>query len=155
MGLQSEHSYNTGSRSKTTSKMKLFFLAIFLIAGALAEPVAESKPEGKSDADAWYYYNLHGYWPTWYTGYHYLGKRSADAKAEPEGKSEADAEAWYALYGYWPAWYTGYYGHYLGKRSADAKPEGKFDADAWLYYTTYGYWPVWYTGYHGYYGHYL
>merc|ERR1711993_12019 len=131
--------------------MKLFLLAIVLLAGAFAEPVAESKPEGKSAADALLYYNTYGYWPVWYTGYtHWIGKRSADAK--PEGKSDADAYLYFTTYGYWPSWYTGY--HLIGKRSAeaDAKPEGKSDADAWLYYTTYGYWPAWYHG--AYYGAY-
>merc|ERR1711970_1530304 len=52
---------------------------LVLLAGALAEP--EAKPEGKSDADALVYYNLHGYWPVWYSGYHLIGKRSAEADA--------------------------------------------------------------------------
>merc|ERR1711973_846946 len=125
---------------QTNSKMKLFLLGLVLLAGALAEP--EAKPEGKSDADALVYYNLHGYWPVWYSGYHLIGKRSADAK--PEGKSDADAWVYYNTYGYWPTWYSGY--HLIGKRSADAKPEGKSDADAWVYYNTYGYWPTWYSG---------
>merc|ERR1712080_605987 len=73
---------------------------------AVAEPEADAKPEGKSDADAWIYYTTYGYWPAWYTGYHgdggyhYLGKRSADAK--PEGKSDADAWLYYTTYGYCP-----------------------------------------------------
>ena len=90
---------------------------------ALANPDAEAAPEGKSDADAWYYYRSYGYWPSWYHGGYYRGyyygkkKRSADAepvpKPNPEGRSEADAKAWYAYYGYYPTWYTtGYYGYY-------------------------------------------
>jgi hypothetical protein len=82
----------------------------------LANPDAAPKPEGKSDADAWYYYRTYGYWPTWYHGgyygypYYYGRKRrSADSepapKPNPEGRSEADAKAWYAYYGYYPTWY--------------------------------------------------
>ena len=98
-----------------------------MLAGTLAKPAAESKPEGKSDADALVYFNLHGYWPVWYFGYHLIGKRSAEDDAKEERKSDADAWLYYLTYGYWPVWYTGCY--WPGKRSADAKPEGKYDAD--------------------------
>merc|ERR1712014_225122 len=74
---------------------------------------ADSKPEGKSDADAWLYYNTYGVWPAWYTGYAGYGgyglglwgrkKRDADADAD------ADAKAYYLLHGSWPSWYHGYY----------------------------------------------
>ena len=84
-------------------------LGIALLAGALAKPATESKPEDKSDADALVYYNLHGYWPVWYFGYHLIGKRSAEDEAKPERKSDADAWLYYTTYGYWPAWYIGYY----------------------------------------------
>merc|ERR1711992_99811 len=103
-----------------------------------------------------YGYGLHaplayGYgYPSVYSGYHYYGKRSADA----EPKAEADpyvlysglgyaGHYGYAGYGYgYPTVYSGY-GHYYGKRSADAEPK----ADA--YYGYYGYARP-YGGYYGY-----
>merc|ERR1712039_1138414 len=104
------------------------------------------EPEAK--ADPWYTtygYGLHaplayGYgYPSVYSGYHYYGKRSADA----EPKAEADPYVVYSGLGY--AGHYGYagYGHYYGKRSADAEPK----ADA--YYGYYGYARP-YGGYYGY-----
>merc|ERR1712115_631061 len=98
-------------------------------------------------------------------GYHYYGKRSADA--EPEAK----ADPWYTTYGYglhaplaygygYPSVYSGY--HYYGKRSADAEP--KAEADPYVLYSGLGYaghygyagygygYPTVYSGYGHYYG---
>merc|ERR1712007_367144 len=78
-----------------------------------------------------------------YAGYHYLGKRSAEA--EPKADAEADPALLYSTYGYgYPSVYSGlhhpyaygaYYRpyagyHYLGKRSAEAEPEANADAEA-------------------------
>merc|ERR1719513_278235 len=66
-----------------------------------------------------------------YGGYHYYGKRSADA----EPTADAKAEPWYyGGYG-WP-YYGGYgygLGHYYGKRSADAEPTADAKAEPWYY----------------------
>merc|ERR1712018_519998 len=127
--------------------MKLCLLAIALVAGVIAEP--ESKP--------WIYggyYGLGGYGLGYglgyggYGGYHYLGKRSADA--EPESNAESDP----LVVGYYPLGngyaLGGYYGlggiHYIGKRPADAEAEP--ESKPWIYgYGGYG------LG--GYYGGYL
>ena len=95
-------------------------MALFLVASTIAEP--DSRPEGKSEADAeaLIYYNTYGTWPVGYSGYYYT-------------------------HGY-P--YTYGYGHYLGKRSADSEPISKADSDAYLYYTHHGYFPTGYTGYY-------
>merc|ERR1712117_480021 len=93
-----------------------------------------------------YGYGLHaplayGYgYPSVYSGYHYYGKRSADA----EPKAEADPYVLYSGLGY-AGYASPYYGgvHYYGKRSADAEPK----ADA--YYGYYGYARP-YGGYYGY-----
>ena len=60
---------------------------------------AEPEPHG--------FYGYYGY-PY---GYHYLGKRSADAEPEaaPEAAPEAEAKPWYGYYGY-----GGYYGYPYG-----------------------------------------
>ena len=63
-------------------------IGIVLLAAALAKHLAYSKPEGKSDGADFIYYKLHGYWPSWYTGYHLIGKRSAEP--EPESKYNND-----------------------------------------------------------------
>merc|ERR1712218_531719 len=116
--------------------MKFFLLALAL-AAVNAEP--ESKP---------YYlggYGGYGLGYGGYGGYHYLGKRSADAEAKPE----ADP----LLVGYYPygngyALPTVHYGyHLIGKRSADAEPESK----PYYYGGLYG----GYGGLYGGYGHYL
>merc|ERR1739848_966679 len=134
--------------------MKLCLLAIALVAGVIAEP--ESKPwlYGYGGYGLGYggYYGGYGL-----GGYHYLGKRSADA--EPESKAESDPYVvgyypygnGYALGGYG---YGLYGAHLVGKRSADAEPESK----PWIY-GGYGYggYGLGYGGlYRGYgYGHYL
>merc|ERR1711872_962209 len=78
----------------------------------------EATPEGKSEADAWLYYNTYGVWPSWWAGYGGYGlglygrkKREATPEGKAEAISEADAEAkaYYLLNGVWPAWYSGYY----------------------------------------------
>merc|ERR1711950_7689 len=97
------------STSKTI--MKLFLIAAILIASVCAEPESEAK----ADAKPWLAYSNYGYagypyaagyaaypyagvygagYNGYATGYHYLGKRSAD--------SESDAKPWltYANYGY-------------------------------------------------------
>merc|ERR1711894_331508 len=94
--------------------MKLLILVIVLVAGVSAKPSTDAKPEGKSDADAWLYYNTYGVWPTWYSGYHgyglsLWGRKEREAEAKPEGKSDADAWLYYNTYGVWPTWYSGYY----------------------------------------------
>merc|ERR1711868_1284 len=108
------------STSKTN--MKLFLIAAVLIASVCAEPESEAK----ADAKPWLAYSNYGYagypyaagyaaypyagvygagYNGYATGYHYLGKRSAD--------SESDAKPWltYANYGY-P--YASTYGAYAG-----------------------------------------
>merc|ERR1712135_105990 len=73
---------------------------------------ATSEPEGKSEADAWLYYNTYGYWPSWWAGYGGYGLGLYGRKkreSTPEGKSEADAWLYYNTNGVWPAWYSGYY----------------------------------------------
>jgi len=148
--------------------MKLFILSLFLVASTLAEP--DSKPEGRSEADAEAWYTTYGAWPSWYTGYyrthpytygvghygHYLGKRSADSEAV--SSADSDALYYYNLHNTWPVGYTGYYythpyaaygyGHYLGKRSADSEAVSSADSDALYYYNLHNTWPVGYTGYY-------
>merc|ERR1712024_214489 len=159
------------STSKTN--MKLFLIAAVLIASVCAEPESEAK----ADAKPWLAYSNYGYagypyaagyaaypyagvygagYNGYATGYHYLGKRSAD--------SESDAKPWltYANYGYpyastygayagayaaapavYGAGYAAYttpyttYGaaHLIGKREAEADSEAK----PWLAYSNYGY----------------
>merc|ERR1711915_1084234 len=54
----------------------------------------EASPEGKSEADAWLYYNTYGVWPSWYSGYYGYGLGLwGRKKREAEPVSEADAEA--------------------------------------------------------------
>merc|ERR1711879_1134918 len=108
-----------------------------------------------------YGYGLHaplayGYgYPSVYSGYHYYGKRSAEA----EPKADADpyllyngpgcaGHYGYAGYGYATPYYSGV--HYYGKRSADAEP--KAEADPYGYGLGYAGYP--YTAYSGlhYYG---
>merc|ERR1719284_1242728 len=55
-------------------------------------------------------------------GYHYLGKRSADAEPEAEAKPEADAAPWYGYYG-------GYYGYPY--RYGYARPYGYYGRYWW------------------------
>merc|ERR1712135_271490 len=86
MGIQSDLTFD----SDIETKMKLFIFAIVLIAGALAEPSADSKPEGKSEADAWVYYNTYGVWPSWWAGYGgyglgLYGRKKREVEAKPEG----------------------------------------------------------------------
>merc|ERR1712088_94414 len=111
--------------------MKLFLLALAL-AAVNAEP--ESKP---------YYHG--GYGGYGLGGYHYLGKRSAEAEAEPEADPLLVG---YSPYGNGYALPTVHYGyHLIGKRSADAEPESK----PYYYGGLYG----GYGGLYGGYGHYL
>merc|ERR1712154_35803 len=130
------------STSKTI--MKLFLIAAVLIASVCAEPESEAK----ADAKPWLAYSNYGYagypyaagyaaypyagvygagYNGYATGYHYLGKRSAD--------SESDAKSWltYANYGYPYASYGA--AHLIGKREAEADSEAK----PWLAYSNYGY----------------
>merc|ERR1711874_767678 len=72
-------------------------------------------------------------------GYHYLGKRSADADAEADAGLLYSAYSPYT-YGAYP-YYSGY--HHFGKRSADA------DADAAYLYGA-AYHPYAYRAYHPY-----
>merc|ERR1712012_710883 len=157
--------------STTKTNMKLFLIAAVLIASVCAEPESEAK----ADAKPWLAYSNYGYagypyaagyaaypyagvygagYNGYATGYHYLGKRSAD--------SESDAKPWltYANYGYpyastygayagayapavYGAGYAAYttpyttYGaaHLIGKREAEADSEAK----PWLAYSNYGY----------------
>merc|ERR1712073_189738 len=156
------------STSKTI--MKLFLIAAVLIASVCAEPESEAK----ADAKPWLAYSNYGYagypyaagyaaypyagvygagYNGYATGYHYLGKRSAD--------SESDAKPWltYANYGAYPYPYASTYGayaypsavyshaayaapvatyagaHFIGKREAEAES----DAKPWLTYANYGY----------------
>merc|ERR1712020_172789 len=75
-------------------------------------------------------------------GYHYLGKRSADADAEADAgllyraayNPYTYAARAYHPYGAYP-YYSGF--HYLGKRSADADAEADAEADAGLLYSAY------------------
>ena len=93
---------------------------IVLVAGVSAKPSADAKPEGKSDADAWLYYNTYGVWPTWYSGYYGYGLGLWGRKkreAEPVADADAEALLYYNTWGYWPAGYAGYYcvnGFYYG-----------------------------------------
>ena len=107
-----------------------------------------------------------------FSGSHYLGKRSADSEAAPAAEADAKADPW-LIYGGYGAWNYPYYGgyggywpygygyHSLGKRSADAEPEAAAapvadaKADPWLvyggawnypYYASY--WPYYNYGYH-------
>merc|ERR1711879_213768 len=163
------------STSKTN--MKLFLIAAVLIASVCAEPESEAK----ADAKPWLAYSNYGYagypyaagyaaypyagvygagYNGYATGYHYLGKRSAD--------SESDAKPWltYANYGAYPyastygtyagayaaapavygAGYAAYitpyttYGaaHLIGKRSADSEPESWYGAYGYASPYTYG-----------------
>merc|ERR1711972_1005878 len=131
------------STSKTN--MKLFLITAVLIASVCAEPESEAK----ADAKPWLAYSNYGYagypyaagyaaypyagvygagYNGYATGYHYLGKRSAD--------SESDAKPWltYANYGASP--YATYgAAHLIGKREAEADSEAK----PWLAYSNYGY----------------
>merc|ERR1712113_864122 len=148
----------------STSKiiMKLFLIAAVLIASVCAEPESEAK----ADAKPWLAYSNYGYagypyaagyaaypyagvygagYNGYATGYHYLGKRSAD--------SESDAKPWltYSNYGYagypyastygayaYPSVYRAAYAapayttygaaHLIGKRSADSEPESWYGA---------------------------
>merc|ERR1719282_1342617 len=76
-----------------------------------------TNPEAEAEAAPWYY-GYYGHYPYTYghyyggyygyPGYHYLGKRSAEA--EPEANAEAEAKPWY--YGYYGHPYRyGYYGY--------------------------------------------
>merc|ERR1712223_1582706 len=163
------------STSKTN--MKLFLIAAILIASVCAEPESEAK----ADAKPWLAYSNYGYagypyaagyaaypyagvygagYNGYATGYHYLGKRSAD--------SESDAKPWltYANYGAYPyastyGAYTGAYAaapavygagyaaytppyttygaaHLIGKRSADSEPESWYGAYGYASPYTYG-----------------
>merc|ERR1711994_724813 len=167
-----------------TSKtiMKLFLIAAILIASVCAEPESEAK----ADAKPWLAYSNYGYagypyaagyaaypyagvygagYNGYATGYHYLGKRSAD--------SESDAKPWltYTNYGAYPyaSTYGGYAGypyastygayaypsvyraayaapayttygaaHLIGKRSADSEPESWYGAYGYASPYTYG-----------------
>merc|ERR1711972_294931 len=156
------------STSKTN--MKLFLITAVLIASVCAEPESEAK----ADAKPWLAYSNYGYagypyaagyaaypyagvygagYNGYATGYHYLGKRSAD--------SESDAKPWltYANYGAYP--YASTYGayaypsvyraayaapayttygaaHLIGKRSADSEPESWYGAHGYASPYTYG-----------------
>merc|ERR1712079_676456 len=149
----------------STSKiiMKLFLIAAVLIASVCAEPESEAK----ADAKPWLAYSNAGYaaypyagvygagYNGYATGYHYLGKRSAD--------SESDAKPWlaYANYGYagypyastygayaYPSVYRAAYAapayttygaaHLIGKRSADSEPESWYGAYGYASPYTYG-----------------
>merc|ERR1712154_175828 len=155
------------STSKTN--MKLFLIAAVLIASVCAEPESEAK----ADAKPWLAYSNYGYagypyaagyaayphagvygagYNGYATGYHYLGKRSAD--------SESDAKPWltYANYGYsYASTYGAYAGpyahraayaapayttygaaHLIGKRSADSEPESWYGAYGYASPYTYG-----------------
>merc|ERR1712186_238930 len=120
------------STSKTN--MKLFLIAAILIASVCAEPESEAK----ADAKPWLAYSNYGYagypyaagygagYNGYATGYHYLGKRSAD--------SESDAKPWltYANYGAYP--YASTYGAYAGAYAAAPAVYGA----GYAAYTTYG-----------------
>merc|ERR1711868_77583 len=160
------------STSKTN--MKLFLIAAVLIASVCAEPESEAK----ADAKPWLAYSNYGYagypyaagyaaypyagvygagYNGYATGYHYLGKRSAD--------SESDAKPWltYANYGYpYASTYGAYAGAYapavygagyaayttpyttygaallIGKRFADSEPEAWYGAYGYASPYTYG-----------------
>merc|ERR1712020_192595 len=89
-----------------TSNMKFFVIAC-LVAAAYADPEAKADAE----ADPALLYSTYGYglysglhhpyaysaYYRPYAGYHYLGKRSAEA--EPEANADAEADP-YLLYGY-------------------------------------------------------
>merc|ERR1711878_232009 len=167
------------STSKTN--MKLFLIAAVLIASVCAEPESEAK----ADAKPWLAYSNYGYagypyaagyaaypyagvygagYNGYATGYHYLGKRSAD--------SESDAKPWltYANYGYpyastygayaYPSVYRAAYAapayttygaaHLIGKRSADSEPEAWYGSYGYSAYRPYTYGRV-YGAYNGYY----
>merc|ERR1712027_140354 len=133
------------STSKTN--MKLFLIAAVLIASVCAEPESEAK----ADAKPWLAYSNYGYagypyaagyaaypyagvygagYNGYATGYHYLGKRSAD--------SESDAKPWltYANYGAYP--YASTYGAYAGAYAAAPAVYGAGYAAYTTPYTTYG-----------------
>merc|ERR1739847_231854 len=146
-----------------TTNMKFFVLAC-LVAAAYAE----AEPKAEAEADPALLYSTYGYhYPSVYSGlhhpyvygsyyrpyggYHYLGKRSAEA--EPKAEAEADPALLYSTCGYgYPSVYSGlhhpyvygsYYRpyagyHYLGKRSAEAEPTADPEADPYLLYG-YGY----------------
>merc|ERR1739848_371359 len=114
-----------------TTIMKFFVLACLV-----AATYAEAEPKAEAEADPALLYSTYGYhYPSVYSGlhhpyaygsyyrpyggYHYLGKRSAEA--EPKAEAEADPAVLYSTY-------AGY--HYLGKRSAEAEPEANADAEA-------------------------
>merc|ERR1711899_274508 len=115
------------STSKTNMKL-------FLIAAVCAEPESEAK----ADAKPWLAYSNYGYagypygagYNGYATGYHYLGKRSAD--------SESDAKPWltYANYGAYP--YASTYGAYAGAYAAAPAVYGAGYAAYTTPYTTYG-----------------
>merc|ERR1712173_497652 len=124
--------------------MGKFFVIACLVAAAYADP--EAKADAEADPALLYstygyglYSGLHhpyayGAYYRPYGGYHYLGKRSAEA----EPKAEADPALLYSPYAY-GAYYRPYAGyHYLGKRSAEAEPEANADAEADPY-LLYGY----------------
>lgn len=102
-----------------------------------AEPAAEADPE----ADPWYYYSTHGYYPRGYS-YSYA----------PYAHTYGGLGYGYGGYGHgYLGHYGGYgYGGYYGrkKREAEAEPEAEADpeADPWYFYSGYG-------GYHLGYAH--
>ena len=106
-----------------SSLLSNIYLQVFLAIVALAF----AEPEPKPEADPWLYYSLGhyaapwAYYPYHLGGYHYYGKRSAEAEPAPE----ANADPYYLYHGYYPYPYHGYYpyhglGYYYGKRSAQA-----------------------------------
>merc|ERR1712187_882048 len=112
---------------------------VFVIACLVAAAYADPEAKADAEADPALLYSTYGYglysglhhpyaygaYYRPYGGYHYLGKRSAEA----EPKAEADPALLYSPY-------AGY--HYLGKRSAEAEPEANADAEADPY-LLYGY----------------
>ena len=125
-----------------------FFVALAtVVVLVVAEPEAEPKPV----ADLWYYggqyaYNGYGYYPRRYYGYHYLGKRSAEADPLAIANPEADANPWYHRYHssrypyyteYYPPYRYAFGHHYVGKRSAKADPNAaaspEAKAEPWRY----------------------
>merc|ERR1719225_1032615 len=90
-------------------------------AAAAEEPAVEEarkkrEPEAdpEAEADAWYFYRTHGYWPH---GYGHLA------------------------YSYAPYAYAGHYGYYGRKKreaTAEADADASPEADPWLLYGAYG-----------------
>merc|ERR1711953_1556747 len=78
---------------KANPKLMLGCTITLMVSGHLyGRKKREATPEGKSDADAWLYYNTYGVWPTWYAGYGGYGLGLYGRKkreATPEGKSDA------------------------------------------------------------------